>query len=106
MNTNKCLYCGEIIPEGRQICWRCEHEVTGDNVLSGYNRSPSEKQIMLAGAIANTLNIDFPLCSDHFTAAAYWEFIHDHIDEAKSYWDCDLGDGLDDEMMWFSPLNQ
>jgi hypothetical protein len=21
---NRCLFCGEIIPEGRQICWKCE----------------------------------------------------------------------------------
>lgn len=22
---NRCLYCGEIIPEGRQVCPTCEH---------------------------------------------------------------------------------
>ena len=22
---NSCIVCGEIIPEGRQVCWRCEH---------------------------------------------------------------------------------
>lgn len=22
---DKCIICGETIPEGRQICWICEH---------------------------------------------------------------------------------
>jgi predicted nucleic acid-binding Zn ribbon protein len=22
---NTCIVCGEIIPEGRDICWACEH---------------------------------------------------------------------------------
>lgn len=24
MNENRCVYCGEIIPEGRQVCPMCE----------------------------------------------------------------------------------
>ena len=24
MNDNRCIYCGEIIPEGRQVCPSCE----------------------------------------------------------------------------------
>ena len=27
MNDNYCVCCGEIIPEGRMVCIRCEHEV-------------------------------------------------------------------------------
>ena len=23
---DRCICCGEPIPEGRQICWKCEHE--------------------------------------------------------------------------------
>lgn len=23
--TNRCVCCGEEIPEGRTVCWRCEH---------------------------------------------------------------------------------
>ena len=26
-NMNYCVCCGEIIPEGRQVCWECESEV-------------------------------------------------------------------------------
>jgi hypothetical protein len=25
MNNNRCLYCNEIIPEGRMVCPTCEH---------------------------------------------------------------------------------
>ena len=23
MNQNRCVCCGELIPEGRQVCWLC-----------------------------------------------------------------------------------
>ena len=26
MSENRCISCGDIIPEGRQICWKCEHD--------------------------------------------------------------------------------
>lgn len=25
--VDRCVYCGEIVPEGRQVCWNCEREV-------------------------------------------------------------------------------
>jgi predicted amidophosphoribosyltransferase len=28
MTENTCVCCGEIIPEGRQVCWNCEHRTT------------------------------------------------------------------------------
>ena len=36
MNDNRCVCCGETIPEGRQICSRCEDivKVTGDVYLA------------------------------------------------------------------------
>ena len=27
MNNNRCICCGEIIPEGRQVCYICEHKI-------------------------------------------------------------------------------
>ena len=27
MTEEHCVCCGEIIPEGRQICWSCEHSL-------------------------------------------------------------------------------
>lgn len=26
MSEDRCVVCGEIVPEGRQICWKCEHQ--------------------------------------------------------------------------------
>lgn len=26
MNENRCVTCGAIIPEGRQVCYKCEDE--------------------------------------------------------------------------------
>ena len=23
--VDTCIFCGEIIPEGRMVCWACEH---------------------------------------------------------------------------------
>lgn len=31
MNENTCVCCGEIIPEGRQICYKCEKEMDKEN---------------------------------------------------------------------------
>ena len=27
---NRCVCCGEVIPEGRQVCAKCETEVSDD----------------------------------------------------------------------------
>ena len=24
--VDRCVMCGEIIPEGQQVCWKCKHE--------------------------------------------------------------------------------
>lgn len=39
---NRCVCCGEEIPEGRTVCWRCEHSYPKDtlnypNVMKGEN---------------------------------------------------------------------
>jgi len=26
--VDRCVMCGEIIPEGQQVCWKCKHEET------------------------------------------------------------------------------
>ena len=28
--NNTCIFCGDIIPEGRQICPNCEHNISSD----------------------------------------------------------------------------
>ena len=37
MNENTCVCCGEIIPEGRQVCWNCEHNYTEEKVEEDEN---------------------------------------------------------------------
>jgi hypothetical protein len=40
MSTNRCICCGDEIPEGRIVCWRCEHsqpeldDAKGENTMS------------------------------------------------------------------------
>lgn len=41
--ADRCLFCGAIIPEGRQICPRCERERT----LLGYGKKSRLLQVML-----------------------------------------------------------
>lgn len=105
MNLNTCIFCGEIIPEGIQVCPMCEHRFSQPESYA--TKTPTDKQICLVDAIAETLMIDFPQSSHDFTSAAYWKFIHDHIDEAKAIWrDDNVGDDFLYDMDWFSPINQ
>ena len=38
MNTNKCIFCGAIIPEGKQVCYKCENMSFG-----AYSVTPENK---------------------------------------------------------------
>lgn len=29
-NNNTCVCCGDIIPEGIMVCWKCEHEILNE----------------------------------------------------------------------------
>lgn len=41
---NKCICCGEIIPEGRQVCWKCEHkEVNNKERENSKNEQATKK---------------------------------------------------------------
>ena len=48
MKENRCVHCGEIIPEGRSSCYICEHA----------KLSKRDKVMMELKDIANALNID------------------------------------------------
>lgn len=56
---NKCVFCGEIIPEGRQVCPNCEKRVTESSlktvkkILWGY--------IQKHGTLITNGNIDYVL---------------------------------------------
>lgn len=32
MNEHRCAACGAIIPQGRDVCWSCEHGYTPDKI--------------------------------------------------------------------------
>ena len=48
MDVDRCIICGEPVPEGRQVCWGCEHHIdkigsilqsqnaTKDDVIKAY----------------------------------------------------------------------
>lgn len=37
MNNNRCVCCGKIIPEGRQICLDCEDKINSDKAEGDKN---------------------------------------------------------------------
>ena len=47
MNNNRCVICGAIIPEGRQVCPLCERKAskrkTEREVISVYSVTPENK---------------------------------------------------------------
>lgn len=102
MSAEHCVCCGTAIQDDMTICFSCEHGVEKMQKL------PSEAQIKLADEIAIALDIEFPMTSSDFTAATYWKFIHDNIEEMRNYFDDDeaRGGGFYDDLMFFSPLNQ
>lgn len=82
MNVDRCVCCGEVVPEGRQVCWSCEQ----NGGPKPKTDTPSGLQIKLADKIAETLGIDFPWSSDEFTAEMYSDFINENISAAKRRW--------------------
>ena len=38
MSDNRCVYCGEIIPEGRQVCPTCEQQQTEATKAEKFDR--------------------------------------------------------------------
>ena len=36
MNEDRCVMCGEIIPEGRMVCPVCEHKIMQENAISNF----------------------------------------------------------------------
>ena len=50
--TNTCISCGAEIPEGRSVCWACEHSVKPYNAAEFFhlNRKPRTNYDRLRGA--------------------------------------------------------
>lgn len=44
MNENTCVCCGNTIPEGYQVCWKCERAITkAGTILQSYG---TEKDVL------------------------------------------------------------
>ena len=40
---NRCVCCGNPIPEGRQVCWTCEHEgIKVGKIMQSQNATSEE----------------------------------------------------------------
>jgi hypothetical protein len=43
MDANRCMYCQEIIPEGKIMCFKCEHqEIKTGMILQNNNATEDE----------------------------------------------------------------
>jgi predicted metal-binding protein len=45
MAADRCICCGEIIPEGRMVCKTCEEKYTGDNKQDPEDRREKIEQM-------------------------------------------------------------
>ena len=43
MNEERCVICGSLIPEGRQVCWICEHDIVKiGSILQSHNAAEDD----------------------------------------------------------------
>ena len=43
MDTDRCVSCGVVIPEGRQVCWGCERNIVKiGSILQSYNATKDD----------------------------------------------------------------
>lgn len=54
MNEERCICCGEIIPEGRQICWSCEYRMTKVGAIL-QSRNATEEEVANAYNFLETI---------------------------------------------------
>lgn len=52
---NRCIVCGEIIPEGRQVCYRCERKGNVTDWLNEIIDDPEEWHRFYSDAEVKTL---------------------------------------------------
>ena len=43
MDVDRCVCCGEIIPEGRMICWQCENSLYDEQIVNYDDNDLTEK---------------------------------------------------------------
>ena len=43
MDTDRCVSCGVVVPEGRQVCWCCERNIVKiGSILQSYNATKDD----------------------------------------------------------------
>lgn len=43
MDTDRCVSCGVVVPEGRQVCWGCERNIVKiGSILQSYNATKDD----------------------------------------------------------------
>ena len=60
MNEERCICCGEIVPEGRQVCWSCEHSMTKVGAIL-QSRNATEEEVAKAYNFLETQEKDYEL---------------------------------------------
>lgn len=45
MNEDRCICCGEVVPEGRMVCWGCEHNIVKVGaILQSYSTAEENEE--------------------------------------------------------------
>ena len=60
MNEDRCVCCGEVIPEGRQVCLNCEHRMTKVGAIL-QSRNATEEEVTKAYNFLETQEKDYEL---------------------------------------------
>lgn len=46
MAENTCVCCGEVIPEGRMVCWKCEGRLYWEEMYGNERREENERNLI------------------------------------------------------------
>ena len=60
MNEDRCVCCGEVIPEGRQVCLNCENRMTKVGAIL-QSRNATEEEVTKAYNFLETQEKDYEL---------------------------------------------
>jgi predicted nucleic acid-binding Zn ribbon protein len=84
MSEDRCVCCGDIIPEGQQVCWQCEHEETQHHCIVCSKEIPKPELVFGGRKNGKTMtmlcyNIRQMCCSDQ-CAQEFIEKLGEEID--------------------------
>lgn len=60
MNEERCVCCGEVIPEGRQVCLSCEYSITKVGAIL-QSRNATEEEVTKAYIFLRTRENNYEL---------------------------------------------